>query len=309
MTDQIFSTIQIEVGRWRWLPVNCVDGTGNGIGTGGSPPPNDVPVPVGSVYVTYIKYGQLAYTNYVPDDVGTQFKLAASAGDFSFTLNDTSNLPPENGRLSLNPLGGPGVQEFVNYLFNNVTTGEITLDPDVYVTGLSFNHAIGILVDRIDWVEPTGTLPGNYLLLFPPTILDTTDLFTYQVMNGYPPPIHPAVALFEPYQNTVDIVDTGDPGTFLPPSVPTCKFYGFVLGLSGAPIANSAISARLLTVPALLNNAAFNDTVISSKTDANGYFEFSVAQGTTVDIVIPDIGYRRTIVVPSTTLAKLFELS
>jgi len=34
-----------------------------------------------------------------------------------------------------------------------------------------------------------------------------------------------------------------------------------------------------------------------------------VLQGATVDVTIPSIGYRRTILVPSSTLANLFEIA
>ena len=58
-----------------------------------------------------------------------------------------------------------------------------------------------------------------------------------------------------------------------------------------------------------MSNAGIYDVIVSTKTDTNGYFEINVLQQATVDVVIADIGYRRTVTVPSTTLAKLFELS
>ena len=306
MADQVFSTVQIEVGRWRWLPVQCVDSSGRGVGTKDAPVGPGLPVLDSQINVSYIKYGQLDYTTYVPDSHDTQFKTLAPVGSTVITLNDSSGFPPRYGRIQLDPLGGGGGSEIFDYEFNDVSTGQITLKSG---ESTAFEHAAGETVLRIDWVEPDNTVAGNYLLLFTPTELDTTDLFTYQVVNGLAPPVPPATYLFEPFQNTVDIVDTGDPGTLLAPSLATCKLYGHVLDLQSAAVQNSAISARLLAVPATTNNTGLSDTTVSAKTDANGYFEFAVVQGATIDVVIPDIGYRRTIVVPSTTLAKLFELA
>ena len=74
------------------------------------------------------------------------------------------------------------------------------------------------------------------------------------------------------------------------PSLATCKLYGFVLDLQSAAVQNSAISARLLAVPATTNNTGLSDTTVSAKTDANGYFEFAVVQGTTIDVIILILG-------------------
>ena len=297
MPDQIFSTVQIPVNQWRWLPVTCLDSAGNAVDS----------VLATQVEISFIRSGELSVTLYAAPDFDSTASTVVgnfAAGVTTIKLLDTSSFPPENGKIVINPLV-PASIETLEYSYNNVSTGELLLtSPTVNV------HNATEPVERVDWVEVNATIaPGSYLLLLPPTILSKEDVFTYIVTNGSPPPVPPAVALFEPYFNTIDIVGSTDPVTFTPPSIPTCKLYGFVVSLAGAAVANSSISAKLLAVPSMLSNAGFQDEIISSKTDTNGYFELTVAQQATIEVVIADIGYKRTIVVPSTTLAKLFELA
>jgi hypothetical protein len=82
-----------------------------------------------------------------------------------------------------------------------------------------------------------------------------------------------------------------------------------LLDLSGAAVENEGVYARLLALPALIVGVGVEDRIVSAKTDANGFFQLTLVQGATVDIIIPSTGYRRTIVVPSTTFANLFEIS
>jgi|TARA_R110000765_G_scaffold314493_2_gene407312 hypothetical protein len=297
MADQVFSTIQIPVNQWRWLPVTCLDSAGDAVTT----------VVANQVEISFIRSGELSVTLYAtPDFDSTASNLVGSytAGVTTIKLQDTSSFPPENGKIVINP-GVVGSVETREYSYNNVSTGELLLTtPTVNL------HGAGETVERVDWVEVNATVaPGNYLLLLPPNILSKEDIFTYIVTNGSPPPVHPAVALFEPYFNTIDIVGSLDPVTFTPPSLATCKLYGFVVGLAGKAVANTGVSVKLLSVPSTMSNAGIYDVIVSTKTDTNGYFEINVLQQATVDVVIADIGYRRTVTVPSTTLAKLFELS
>jgi hypothetical protein len=297
MADQVFSTIQIPVNQWRWLPVTCLTSSGDAV-PGVTAATN--------VEISFIRSGELSVTLYAAPDFDSTASTVVgnfAAGVTTIKLLDTSSFPPENGKIVINPLV-PASIETLEYSYNNVSTGELLLtSPTVNV------HNATEPVERVDWVEVNDAIaPGSYLLLLPPTILSKEDIFTYIVTNG-PPPAPPGVPLFEPYFNTIDIVGSLDPVTFTPPSIPTCKLYGFVVSLAGAAVANSSISAKLLAVPSMLSNAGFQDEIISSKTDTNGYFELIVAQQATIEVVIADIGYKRTIVVPSTTLAKLFELA
>ena len=300
MADQVFSTIQIPVNQWRWLPVTCVDSTGSAV-TG---------VTATNVEVSFIRSGELSVTKYV-DTGGFDSTKSNIVGNFAtgvttIKLLDSSSFPPENGKIVINPLV-PASIETLEYSYNNVSTGELLLTSP---TDNPHNALPIEPVERVDWVEVNATVaPGSYLLLLPPTILNKEDIFTYIVTNGSPPPVLPAVPLFEPYSNTIDIVGSTDPVTYSTPSVATCKLYGFLVDVGGNAIQNSSISVRLLATPSAISAAAIVDKVVSTKTDANGYFEISVAQSVTVDVVIPAVGYRRTIVVPKTTLVKLFELA
>ena len=292
MADQVFSTIQIPVNQWRWLPVTCLDSAGNAVKT----------VVAANVDVSFIRSGELSVTQYVaPDFDSTASTVVGNfvAGVTTIKLLDTSNFPPENGKIVINPLV-PASKETLEYSYNNVSTGELLLTaPTVNI------HNATEPVERVDWVEVNATVaPGSYLLLLPPTILNKEDVFTYIVTN-----LTGGGLTFEPYFNTIDIIGSLDPVTFTPPSLATCKLYGFVVGLSGGAVANTGVSVKLLAVPSTMSNAGIYDVIVSTKTDANGYFEINVLQQATVDVVIADIGYRRTVTVPSTTLAKLFELS
>lgn len=294
MADQVFSTIQIPVNQWRWLPVTCLDSAGDAVKT----------VVATNVDVSFIRSGELSVTQYLPsggfDNTASTVVGSFAAGVTTIKLLDTSSFPPENGKVHLDPLSAGGGAELREYSYNNVSTGELLLTaPTVNL------HGAGETVDRIDWVEVNATIaPGSYLILLPPTILNKEDIFTYIVTN-----LTGGGLTFEPYFNTIDIIGSIDPVTFTPPSLATCKLYGFVVGLAGGAVANTGVSVKLLSVPSTMSNAGIYDVIVSTKTDANGYFEISVLQQATVDVVIADIGYRRTVTVPSTTLAKLFELS
>tara|TARA_Y100001973_G_C5203096_1_gene339326 strand:+ start:187 stop:1071 length:885 start_codon:yes stop_codon:yes gene_type:complete len=292
VTPQVFTTIQIPVNQWRWLPVTCVSDAGVA----------QIDIVSSAAKVSFIRYGEISptvYNNAAGFENDNSVIVAATTlpiGTTTIKLLDTSKFPPDNGYIHLDP--GNANDEKLQYSYNNVSTGELTISPTTKV------HAPGEMVGRVDWVQVDKVnAPGSYLLLLPPTILNKVDLFTYIVTN-----IGGGNA-FQPYYNTIDIIGSLDPVSMTTPSLATCKLYGFVVDLTGSPIANTGVSVKLLAVPSTMSNAGLYDNIVSAKTDANGYFEISVLQQATVDIVIADIGYRRTVTVPSTTLAKLFELS
>lgn len=108
--------------------------------------------------------------------------------------------------------------------------------------------------------------------------------------------------------------------------------FGFVLDVSGSPVKNASVFARVLAAPTLQTDVldfivvddifiidlldhyvvedadqqasgpiystaiATNSLVVN--TDANGYFYFVLASGITVDIAIPAVNFRRTMDVP-----------
>jgi len=93
------------------------------------------------------------------------------------------------------------------------------------------------------------------------------------------------------------------------PELSLCSIYGHILDEQGAPIYNTAVSARILAPPVVISNAGISTDIVSARTDVNGYFQFSVLQDTTIDVIITEISYRRTLVVPSSSTASLFDIS
>lgn len=93
-------------------------------------------------------------------------------------------------------------------------------------------------------------------------------------------------------------------------SIPVCSVIGHLTDLQGAPVADAAVSARILGMPTLLNTGVvgvgISDDLTSVKTDSNGFFSIDLARSVVVDILIPAINYRRTLTVPNLASAELF---
>lgn len=89
-----------------------------------------------------------------------------------------------------------------------------------------------------------------------------------------------------------------------------CVVTGHIADLMGSPIEDVAISARVLGSPTVLTEGAiqvgFTDTMLTAKTDANGFFSLELARNVTVDVLIPSIQYRRTLTVPDEDTVDLF---
>lgn len=280
------STVQVEKGRWRYLDAYLTNA-----GSGVSGIASSVPT------VTFKKYGDLVFSSKVVDIAGsvptTTLALAATAGDTTITVADSSIFPPENGYINLDT---GGANEELNVLFteNNTTTNTLTLR-----VALANNHIIGEESRLQLWREITGGPAGYYSILFKPTELDTLDIFVYGVTG----------AGFDDFSRTIDIVPREHVDSETAPSLSTCLIKGHILNLNGTPMQNASVGARLLALPETLSGVGIQDQVVSATTDSNGFFQITLVQDATVDIFIPAIGYRRTIVVPSTTLADLFEIS
>jgi len=86
----------------------------------------------------------------------------------------------------------------------------------------------------------------------------------------------------------------------------TCLLTGFVYDVGAYPITNAVVSVRVLSLPTVIGGLGVMDSIISTKTDANGYFELEAMQGATLDVSIAVMSYRRTIIVPSVATADLF---
>lgn len=91
--------------------------------------------------------------------------------------------------------------------------------------------------------------------------------------------------------------------TVSPPTLGLSLISGYLQDLSGNPIVNTSVSAKILNTPSLIPGSGGNivgmaTTTIVVKTDSQGYFSLSLVEGANVDIIIPAINYRRTILVP-----------
>lgn len=90
-------------------------------------------------------------------------------------------------------------------------------------------------------------------------------------------------------------------------SLETCVVFGYIADLSGNPLEGVAVSARVLGMPSIEQNiAAVTDDLVSVKTDANGEFFLPLVRLADVEIFIPAVNYRRTLVVPNADSANLF---
>lgn len=93
------------------------------------------------------------------------------------------------------------------------------------------------------------------------------------------------------------------------PSLQTCDIEDHVVDPQGNALENVTVSARILASPFVLSGAGLSSDLITAKTDSNGFFTLTVVRGTTLDVIIPAIGYRRTIVVPDQAEVNLFSIA
>ena len=278
------STVQIEQGRWSWLDAFLVSG---GSGVSGITSTN--------VTVYYKKYGGATFATKTLGGTATTLALDVAAGATSVVLADSSIFPPDFGVVTISD----GINtENVTITANATSINTITFTPalaNTYLVATPTNVTLN------DWGQVTGPPNGFYSILFNPTELDTRDQFVYAVTRVGGP-------AFDDFNRTVDIVEATSAQTESAPTLATCIIKDHILDLGGAAVQNVGVYARLLALPDVVVGVAVKDEIISGKTDANGFFQLTLIQGATVDIIIPSTGYRRTIVVPSTTIANLFEI-
>lgn len=234
-----------------------------------------------------------------------QFSYATSltfpvlAGETGAVVEDSSIFPPGFGRVRL--YDDAGLSEIIELQANVTSSNAIS-----FTSALVNPFSAGDKVELVEWYEVDSNSPGGYYsILLNPTELNTLDQFLYTI-EQYVPAGGPAILDFD---RTVDVVVATSAPTESAPVVATCVIKDHLLDLSGAAVENEGVYARLLALPALITGVGVEDRIVSAKTDANGFFQLTLVQGATVDIIIPSTGYRRTIVVPSTTFANLFEIS
>ena len=279
------STVQIDKGRFAYLDAVLVDATDGTTGEAGAT--------ASTATVRFKKNGDFSLSTKSLNTTTTTLSLAAASGASVITLVDSSSFPP-TGKLTIT-LSGGAESSALEYADNNVSTNTITLS-----AALGTSYAIGDSVKRLDFFEiDSANMAGYYSVLFTPTELDTLGPFVYFVeFTG-------AITSVR----TVNIIAATGVDTEAAPTINTCVLKDHIVGLDGNPSPNQSVSARLLSLPSLVGSTGIVDSVVSTKTDANGFFQLTVPQGSTLDVIIPSIGYRRTILVPSTTMANLFEIA
>jgi len=277
------TTVQIEQGRWRYLDARLVS-SGAGVAS-----QTDT-----HVTVAYKKYGGTSFTTVDLDGTTTTTAADAASGATKLVLTDSSIFPPDFGQIIIDPAGA---NTTVTIKSNDTASNTITL-----TSALGASVASGKTIELVRWGQVSGPPNGYYSILFNPSDLDTLDQFTYTVTDA-------AGTDFDFFERVVDIVPATTAATESKPAVSTCIIKDHILDLSGNAVVNVPVSARLLALPTLVSGVAVEDKVITAKTDANGFFQLTLIQGATVDVVIPAVGYRRTLVVPSSTSANLFEIS
>jgi hypothetical protein len=83
------------------------------------------------------------------------------------------------------------------------------------------------------------------------------------------------------------------------PDLPATVLIGQIAGLDGRPIARATLTATLLQAPLVLEGIAVAGDAVIGASDDDGFFELPLLSGATVDVEIPALRYRRTLVVPT----------
>ena len=264
-----------------------IDFTANDTGTGILHVPSGIQTPGAAAFpaTTLVQFSYATYLRY-----------PVSIGDTTLEVDNSVIFPPGFGKIRIYNVTH---SEVVELSANVLSTGTLSLK-----TPLTTAFSAGDKVELVEWYEISGGPLGYYSIFFTPEELDTLEQFLYTIIR-YVPGGGPLIGEFE---RTIDIVTATSAATEPAPTLATCVIKDHLLNLSGSPLENSGVSARLLALPALISGVGVYDEIVSTKTDANGFFQLTLIQGATVDIVIPATGYRRTIVVPSATSANLFEI-
>ncbi len=89
-----------------------------------------------------------------------------------------------------------------------------------------------------------------------------------------------------------------------PVNVEVGYIFGFLSTISGDPMEDSSIIARVLVSPSSSSGsgAAFSNYPSIVKSDSEGFFLLKLVAGTVVDIVISDLNFRRAVTVPASSV-------
>lgn len=85
--------------------------------------------------------------------------------------------------------------------------------------------------------------------------------------------------------------------------VTTTALFGHVYKANGDPHPNVSVQVRIVSQPTMLHpgteGLVLSDSLVTTRTDAAGYFIITLVAGTAVDFMIPAANYRRFFTVPS----------
>ena len=140
-------------------------------------------------------------------------------------------------------------------------------------------------------------MPGNASVWFSPILsIDSVGEF---------------VAEFDPDvgDNFNWLINVTGVGGLAIPAIQLCRIEDYVVGPQGTPLENVSVSARILGPPVVIGGAVASTDIITTTTDANGFFSFELIRNMTIDVIIPIVGYRRTLVVPDVAQANLFSIT
>jgi hypothetical protein len=109
----------------------------------------------------------------------------------------------------------------------------------------------------------------------------------------------------------VAVAATAPPLPVPPFTPPITAIYGYVFDAQGAPVDGASVIAHIIAQPTILHpttdGIVIGSDFVSTQTDATGFFTISLITGTSVEFVISDANYRRTITVPGSTM-NLFDI-
>ena len=95
------------------------------------------------------------------------------------------------------------------------------------------------------------------------------------------------------------------PGSVGVPTNPTlCRVYGYEY-LNAAPVAGREVTAKLAGLPQATSTVILEGDVVTTTTDATGYWYLDLVQGKHYQISIPEAGVKTNLVIPAQTTLDL----
>jgi hypothetical protein len=102
------------------------------------------------------------------------------------------------------------------------------------------------------------------------------------------------------------------------PPIPTPAFtptvtaiFGYIYDSAGQPVEDVTVVARITQQPTIIHPTTdgilIGANFLTTTTDATGFFTLSLLTGATVEFVITDANYRRTVTIPGSTI-NLFDI-